>query len=70
MCIYPKSSKTYVSNSTPEVIPNAKPADASVQKASQENRIGNSGFVSENIKTSNKGIEDEVISSKKKLLGE
>lgn len=53
-----------------EVIKNATPADASVQKANVKNRTGVRGIVSENIKTTNNGIEEEINSSKKKLLGE
>ena len=53
-----------------EVIKQATKADASVQKASIENRKGAKGMISENIKTSNSGLADEVSVSKKKLLGE
>lgn len=53
-----------------EDIKAAVQADASVQKANPSNRQGIKGLISENIRTSNNGIEDDVISSKKKLLGE
>lgn len=53
-----------------EVIKTAVQADASTQKANVTNRTGVRGLVSENIKTSNNGIEEEVLASKKKLLGE
>ncbi len=53
-----------------EEIRDAVKADASVQKANQQNRNNLRGFVSENIKTSNNGIEEDIFSSKKKLLGE
>ncbi len=54
----------------PEVIKQATQANASVQKANAENRIGTPNLASQNIRTSNNGIEDDIISSKKKLLGE
>ena len=53
-----------------EVIKQATKADASIQKASIENRKGTKGMISENIKTSNSGLADEISISKKKLLGE
>lgn len=53
-----------------EVIKQAAKADASVQKASIENRKGTKALISENIKTSNSGLEEDVSVSKKKLLGE
>lgn len=53
-----------------EVIKAAVQADASVQKASSNNRSGVRGLISENIKTSNNGLTDDFASSKKKLLGE
>ena len=53
-----------------ETIKNAVQADASTQKANAANRSGVRGIVSENIKTTNNGLEDEVLASKKKLLGE
>ncbi len=53
-----------------EDIKTATQADASVQKSTAANRSGVKGIISENIKTSNNGVEDEVLSSKKKLLGE
>ena len=45
-------------------------ADASLQKSTAENRRIESALASENIRTSNNGLEDEVSVSKKKLLGE
>lgn len=53
-----------------ETIKTAVQADASTQKANAANRSGVRGIVSENIKTTNNGLEDEVRASKKKLLGE
>ena len=53
-----------------EVIKAATQADASVQKANIANRTNVKGLVSENIRTSNNGIEDDIQSSKKRLLGE
>ncbi len=53
-----------------EVIKAATQADASVQKANMANRTNVKGLVSENIRTSNNGIEDDIQSSKKRLLGE
>ena len=53
-----------------EVIRAATQADASTQKANAQNRAGVKGLVSENIRTTNKGIEEDIESSKKKLLGE
>ena len=54
-----------------EDIKTAVQADASVQKASPNNRSGVKGIISENIRTSGNGLnDDDVISSKKKLLGE
>lgn len=67
MCTTPKVSS--VEQDT-EVIKTAVQADASVQKASAANRSGSRGVVSENIRTTNNGLEDEVTASKKKLLGE
>ena len=67
MCSTPKI--TNVAQDT-EVIKAATQADASVQKASAANRNGVRGIISENIRTTNNGIDDEVLSSKKKLLGE
>ena len=54
----------------PEVIKTATQANAATQKANAENRIGSKGLASENIRTTNNGVEDDIISSKKKLLGE
>ncbi len=73
MCTTPKiSSSTTTSSSTAdtEVIKTATQADASTQKATAANRTGVKGLVSENIKTTNNGLDDEIVSSKKKLLGE
>lgn len=67
MCSTPKYPS--VSKNT-EVIKNATQADASVQKANAKNRTGVRGLVSENIRTTNNGIEEDIGSSKKKLLGE
>ncbi len=53
-----------------EIIKEAVQANASVQKANAQNRTGIKGLVSENIRTSNTGIDEEIGSSKKKLLGE
>ena len=53
-----------------EVIKEATQADASVQKANAQNRAGRVGLVPENIRTSNVGLDDEIVSSQKKLLGE
>lgn len=67
MCSTPKYPS--VSKET-EVIKNATQADASVQKANAKNRTGVRGLVSENIRTTNNGIDEDINSSKKKLLGE
>ena len=67
MCTRPKV-KTIKADT--EVIKSAVRADASVQKATPENRGNNRGFISENIKTTNSGLTDEISVSKKKLLGE
>lgn len=48
----------------------ATKADASVQKANVENRTGVKAVISDNIKTSNIGLDDDIATSKKKLLGE
>ena len=53
-----------------EVIKTATQADASTQKANAKNRSGAKSLASENIRTTNNGIEEEITSSKKKLLGE
>ncbi len=66
MCSTPK----YPAVEKTEVIKAAVQADASVQKANAQNRSGIKGLVSENIKTTNNGIEEDLQSSKKKLLGE
>ncbi len=68
MCTTPKIPS--VQPIQTEVIKEATKADASVQKASAQNRGATKGLVSENIRTSNTGIEDDIVSSKKKLLGE
>ncbi|MCD7781049.1 MAG: hypothetical protein LUH05_10320 [Candidatus Gastranaerophilales bacterium] len=72
MCTTPKISSSASSSSTEdtEVIKTAAQADASTTKATAGNRTGVKGLVSENIKTTNNGIDDEIVSSKKKLLGE
>ena len=53
-----------------EVIKTATQADASTQKANAKNRGVAKGLASENIRTTNNGIEEDIASSKKKLLGE
>ena len=74
MCTKPKiSTKTVetIRESKPaEVIRDSTPADASKQKASIETRLNRRGLISDNIKTTNNGVEDEIEASKKKLLGE
>lgn len=71
MCSTPKvHSVQQTQQEEAEVIKTATQADASVQKATAANRTGVSGIVSENIRTTNNGLDDEVFSSKKKLLGE
>lgn len=67
MCSTPKVSSAVQDT---EVIKAATQANAAVQKATPQNRTANRGLVSENIKTSNNGLDDEVMTSKKKLLGE
>ena len=66
MCSKPK----IVTEGDQEVIKRAVQANADVQKASIQNRQNKRGLISENIRTSNTGIEDEINSTKKKLLGE
>lgn len=68
MCTKPKV-KTVKPEET-EIIKSAVKADASVQKATATNRGNQRGIISENIKTSNNGLDEDVITSKKKLLGE
>ena len=67
MCSTPKVSNVVQDT---EVIKTARQADASVQKSSETNRNTARGIISENIRTTNSGLDDEVVSSKKKLLGE
>jgi hypothetical protein len=67
MCLKEKIS---VPQHNLEEIKPAKPADASTQKANVQNRTSVNDFVSPNIKTSNLGLDDDVSTSKKKLLGE
>lgn len=69
MCLKPKI-KTPSEEKDAEIIKDAVQADASVQKATAQNRVGNTGTTSENIRTTNNGIDEEVRTSKKKLLGE
>ena len=71
MCTRPKihSSNTQEKEEK-EIIKQATQADASLQKANIQNRIGATASANPNIRTSNIGIEDEIQSSKKKLLGE
>ncbi len=68
MCSTPKLDSS--STPEPEVIKTATQANASTQKANAENRLGTKSLASQNIRTTNTGIEDDFISSKKKLLGE
>ena len=68
MCSTPKIPA--VQTIEQEAIKEATRADASVQKATPENRGVRRGLISENIRTSNTGLSDEVETSKKKLLGE
>lgn len=73
MCLKPKIqsvSDVREQEKDNEVIKDAVQADASTQKATAQNRTGSNGHISENIRTSNNGIEEEVKTSKKKLLGE
>lgn len=65
MCIA-KSSGTQET----EVIKAATRADASVQKANAQNRGAKNAVISENIRTTNNGLDDDVVTSGKKLLGE
>ncbi len=67
MCSTPKYPTVYTQA---EVIKSATKADAATQKANVKNRSGARGLASENIKTTNNGIEEDITSSKKKLLGE
>ncbi len=67
MCSTPKLVPTQQNT---EVIKTATQADASVQKANVSNRTGVKGIISQNVKTSTTGLDDEISSSKKKLLGE
>ena len=67
MCTTPKLSSTPEET---EVIKSAVRADAATQKSSPATRNGVRGIISQNIKTSNNGLDDDVMSSKKKLLGE
>ena len=66
MCTKPK----YSTPKPPEVIKQATQADASAQKANAENRTGVKTLISQDVKTTNNGLEEEVQTSKKKLLGE
>ena len=50
-----------------EVIKTAVRADASSQKANAQNRTDRRGLVSENIKTSNSGLEDDILTSAKEM---
>ncbi len=73
MCSKPKIQtveQVKKDNDDTEVIKDAVQANASTQKASPENRLSKKNFISQDIRTSNTGLEDEIISSKKKLLGE
>ena len=66
MCMTTKIEKV----KAPETIKQATNADASLQKSTAENRRLESALASENIRTSNNGVNDDVSVSKKKLLGE
>ncbi|MBQ8886269.1 MAG: hypothetical protein IJY61_01030 [Candidatus Gastranaerophilales bacterium] len=66
MCLSAKVEKVKES----EKIKSPTNADASLQKSTAENRRIESALASENIRTSNNGLDDEVSVSKKKLLGE
>lgn len=68
MCTKPKVKMLKPAET--EVIKTAVRADASVQKATPDNRGNSRGVISSNIKTSNNGLDEEVSTSKKKLLGE
>ncbi len=68
MCSTPKMP--VIKQEPAEIIKTATRADASVQKATAANRNGNKGFVSDNIRTTNSGLEEDIETSKKKLLGE
>ncbi len=63
MCIASKPSTVQR-----EVIKQSVQADASVQKPTAENRNVKSAV--QNIKTSSNGVDEDVLTSKKKLLGE
>ena len=67
MCSTPKVSNVVQDT---EVIKTARQEDASVQKSYETNRNTARGIISENIKTTNRGREDEDESTKKKILGE
>ena len=70
MCSTPKIKTSADYKVENEVIKNATQADASTQKANFINRVGSKGLINQNIRTTNTGIEDDIITSKKKLLGE
>lgn len=65
MCIAKSSG-----NQETEVIKAATRADASVQKANAQNRGAKNAVISENIRTTNNGLDEDVVTSGKKLLGE
>lgn len=67
MCL---KTKVIDNTKNEEVIKTATRADASVRKTNADNGRGNAALISENIKTTNNGLNDEVTVSKKKLLGE
>lgn len=71
MCGSKKVKMSNTSVATP-VQPVATPtyADASVTKASDIQRQKIAGLGGRNIKTSARGIEQEAITNKRKLLGE
>ena len=66
MCTRPKVSRTTIEtvNKPREIIKNPTQADAAKQKAGFETRLGRRGIISENIKTTNNGIEEDIEASK------
>lgn len=67
MCSTPKPT---VDNKPVETIATPTAADASVTKASANTRNKSASLASRNIKTSARGLTDEVTTTKKGLLGE
>ncbi len=74
MCTKPKISspqQVRKDENQDEIIKQAVQADAQSQKPTPANQlITRRGLISENIRTTNNGLEDEIVSTKKKLLGE